>query len=383
MSNQKKTPKGLAILGSTGSIGTQTLDIVRAFPDRLRVVGLAANRSLGLLRKQVEEFRPRLVSCQGTAEEKLFLSSNGCADSRMEEVACHPEVDLVVSATTSDVALGPTFAAMAAGKNIALANKETIVMAGELVTGYAEKLGVSLLPMDSEPNAIWQCIQGEGKEVSRLIITASGGAFRKTDLKALADVTPEQALKHPTWKMGPKITIDSATLMNKALEVIEAHWLFRVPWDRIEVVIHPQSVIHSMVEFADGSVKAQISPPDMRLPIQYALFYPERVYNESIRRFDPIATGALTFEPWEPDRFPCFQLALDLAQRGGTWPAALCGADEMAVQMFLSRRIGFLEIEPTIREALEGHRSIAEPTLDEIIQAAQWGRERVSSIVEA
>ena len=374
-------PKGLAVLGSTGSIGTQTLDIVRAFPDDFRVVGLAAGRSLDLLESQVREFRPKLVSCQGTVEEKAPLLSNGCRDCGMEEMACDPEVDVVVTATVGDVALGPTFAAIEAGKDIALANKETVVMAGEMLTSHAREHGVSLLPLDSEPNAIWQCLRGEGREVSRLIITASGGAFRKRDVAELANVTPQEALDHPTWKMGPKITVDSATLMNKAFEVIEAHWLFDVPWENIEVVIHPQSIIHSMVEFRDGSVKAQISPPDMALPIQYALFYPDRVFNEKIARFDPIGTGSLTFEAWDAERYPCFQMALDLARRGGTWLAALCGADEMAVREFLSGRIGFLDIGVVIEEALEGHRSVSEPSLDEITAAAEWARERVGSIV--
>ena len=377
----KGRDKGLAILGSTGSIGTQTLDIVRTFPDRFRVVGLAANRSLALLEAQVKEFRPRLVSCQGSDEEKGFLLSNGCEDCRMEEMASDPEVDLVVTATTGDVALAPTFAAVEAGRDIALANKETVVMAGEMLMAETRLRGVSVLPLDSEPNAIWQCLRGEDKEVSKLIITASGGSLRRTPLSQLADVTPELALSHPTWKMGPKITVDSATMMNKAFEVMEAHWLFDVPWDRIEVVIHPQSMIHSMVEFVDGSVKAQISPPDMRLPIQYALFYPERVYNNKIRSFDPVATSALTFEPWDPDRYPCFDLGLDLARRGGTWPAALGGADEVAVQQFLARRIGYLEIGPVIQEALKGHQAVVNPSLRDILSAAAWARAQVSRVV--
>jgi 1-deoxy-D-xylulose-5-phosphate reductoisomerase len=299
----------------------------------------------------------------------------------MEEMACDPEVDLVVTATTGDVALAPTFAAVEAGRDIALANKETVVMAGEMLMAETRRRGVSVLPLDSEPNAIWQCLRGEDKEVSKLIITASGGSLRRTPLSQLAGVTPELALSHPTWKMGPKITVDSATMMNKAFEVIEAHWLFDVPWDRIEVVIHPQSMIHSMVEFVDGSVKAQISPPDMRLPIQYALFYPERVYNAKIRSFDPVATGALTFEPWDPDRYPCFDLALDLARRGGTWPAALGGADEVAVQQFLARRIGYLEIGPVIQEALKSHQAVANPSLGDIVSAAAWARAQVSRVV--
>ena len=373
--------KNLAILGSTGSVGRQTLDIVRSFPDDFRVIGLAANRSLGLLEEQVREFRPRLVCCNGTDEEKAPLLAAGCDDCSLEEMACDPEVDLVVTATVGDVALPPTFAAIRAGKDIALANKETVVMAGGLLTALARENGVSILPVDSEPNAIWQCMRGEDRKVSKLIITASGGAFRHTALADLATVTPERALDHPTWKMGPKITVDSATLMNKAFEVIEAHWLFDVPWEGIEVVVHPQSIIHSMVEFVDGSVKAQISPPDMHLPIQYALFYPDRVYNSSIQKFDPVGTGALTFEPWDDERFPCFEMALEVAQRGGTWPAALAGADDAAVQRFLEGRIGFLEIGTVILQALEGHLNVAEPSVDEILGAAEGARERVNAVV--
>jgi len=374
--------KGLAVLGSTGSIGTQTLDVVRSFPNDFRVVALAARRNIGLLEAQVKEFHPKLVSCDGTDREKAALLSNGCMDSSMEDMARDPDVDLVVTATVGDVALGPTLAAIEAGKNVALANKESVVMAGQLLTDLARKHGVELLPLDSEPNAIWQCLRGEQRPVSRLIITASGGAFRDMEPDQLADVTPEQALNHPTWKMGPKITVDSATLMNKAFEVMEAHALFGVPWENIEVVIHHQSIIHSMVEFVDGSVKAHISPPDMRLPIQYALFYPERVYNESIQRFDPVATGALTFERMRPDRYPCFELAMDVAMRGGTWPAVLCGADEMAVDLFLSKRIGFLEIADVIREALEGHQPVMNPSARDILSAAGWAKGRVLELLE-
>ena len=376
------TRKGLVILGSTGSIGTQTLDVVRTFPDRFRVVGLAARRNLDLLQEQVKEFRPALVSCEGTAEQKAQLLSNGCVDCSMEDMVVDPRADLVVTATVGDVALLPTLAAMEAGKDIALGNKETVVMAGEIVNEHARKHGVSVMPVDSEPNAIWQCMRGEDKEVSKLIITASGGAFRNADLSELSDVTPEQALRHPTWTMGPKVTIDAATLMNKAFEVIEARWMFGVPWEKIEVVIHHQSIIHSMVEFVDGSVKAQISPPDMRLPIQYALFYPERVYNENIRQFDAAATGALTFESWDPERYPCFELALGIAKRGGTWPAALCGADERAVESFLAGKIGFLEIGSVIEGALADHSSVDKPSVEDLIAAADWARDRVSSIVE-
>ena len=308
------TQKSLAILGSTGSIGTQTLDVVRSFPDRFNVVGLTCNRSLKLLREQVDEFRPSYIHCNGTEAEKAPILAHGCVERELVDIVRDPDVDIVVTATVGDVAIGPTLTAIDAGKPIALANKETVVMAGELVTTRARARAVDLLPLDSEPNAIWQCILGESFPVSKLIITASGGALRNTPVEDLASVSPQQALKHPTWSMGRKITVDSATLMNKAFEVIEAHWLFGVPWDDIEIVIHPQSIIHSMVEFVDGSVKAQLSPPDMRLPIQYALAFPDRLPNPSIRRFDPIETGQLTFEPWNTGALSLLQYGYRLCQ---------------------------------------------------------------------
>ena len=374
--------KGLAVLGSTGSVGRQTLDIVRSYPDDFNVVGLAAGRNHALLKRQIREFRPALASCQGSPSEKAFLGDYGCADSDMENLAVSADVDIVVAATTGDVAVPATFAGIDAGKHIALANKEAVVISGELLTQAARERDVALLPLDSEPNAIWQCLRGEEKPVSRLIITASGGAFRDTPIDKLPDVTHEQALQHPTWRMGAKITVDSATMMNKAFEVIEAHWLFGVPWDDIEVVIHPQSMIHSMVEFVDGSVKAQISPPDMRLPIQYALFYPRRVPNDSVTRFDPVATGALSFERLEPERYPCFGLAIQVARRGGTWAAALCGADDAAVALFLDGKISFMEIPALIAESLRGHRNIEEPSLQDTMDAADAARQRANGTVE-
>ena len=322
-----------------------------------------------------------MAYCEGSDYEKAFLQELDCAGSEIDEIAASADVDIVVAATSGDVAVPATFAGIEAGKDIALANKETVVIAGDLVTQAARDNNVSLLPLDSEPNAIWQCLRGEDKAVSKLIITASGGAFRNTPLDSLADVTNEQALRHPTWQMGAKITVDSATMMNKAFEVIEAHWLFGVPWEDIDVVIHPQSMIHSMVEFVDGSVKAQISPPDMRLPIQYALFYPRRLHNAAIKSFNPVATGTLSFEPLDADRYPCFHLALEVAQRGGTWPAALCGADDAAVELFLAGKIGFMEIREVIAEALRDHRSIEEPTLQDALAAASTTRTRAAGIV--
>ncbi len=374
--------KGLAVLGSTGSIGTQTLDIVRCSPRDFGVVGLAARRNHRLLEQQIREFRPSMAWCEGTVSEKAFLRANGCDDCDMDRMVVSTDVDIVVAATAGDAAIPAVFHAVDAGKRIALANKETVVIAGEQLTDASRCSQDQILPVDSEPNAIWQCLRGEDMPVSKLIITASGGAFRNMPLERLADVTPMQALKHPTWSMGAKITVDSATMMNKAFEVIEAHWLFGVDWDDIEVVIHPQSIIHSMVEFVDGSVKAQLSPPDMRLPIQYALFYPHRMRNESIRRFDPVGTGTLSFDAWDERRYPCFDLALDAARRGGTWPAALCGADDSAVELFLAGKIGFMEIPALIADALHGHENIPEPTLQDALDAAAAARERALGAVE-
>ena len=380
-----KNRKGIAILGSTGSVGTQTLDVVRTFRERFRAVGLSCNRNISLLTKQVNEFNPTYISFNGTESEIAALTAGGPESRALIDIVREDEVDVVVTATTGSVAIEPTLSAIEAGKQIALANKETVVMAGEVVTRAAAEHQVEILPLDSEPNAIWQCIRGEDSRgedstVSKLMITASGGAFRDTPIDSLSSVTPQQALKHPTWRMGQKITIDSATLMNKAFEVIEAHWLFGVPWDNIEIVIHPQSIIHSMVEFVDGSVKAQLSPPDMRLPIQYALFYPDRMPNPDLPRFEPAATGALTFRDWDPRRYPCFEMAIGLARRGGTWPAALSGANDAAVEAFLGGRIGFLEIESIIRSALEDHSSVDSPDLTDIIEAGESGHKRVSEL---
>lgn len=374
--------KGIALLGSTGSIGTQTLDIVRSFPDAFRIVGLAAHRSLDLLESQIKEFRPRLISCDASSSDLEALQAFGCQRTSLEQMVTDDEIDLVVTATVGDVALAPTIAALKAGKKIALANKESIVMAGEYITRLAREYGGCIFPLDSEPNAIWQCLRGEDRAIERLIITASGGAMRRATKRELAEVTPVQALKHPTWKMGPKITIDSATLMNKAFEVIEAHWLFDVPWEQIDVVIHPQSIIHSMVEFEDGSVKAQMSPPDMRLPIQYALFYPNRVRNSKLPRFDPILTGSLTFEPMEKERYPCFALAMEYGRQPGTWPAALCGADEAAVEAFLAGNLRFIDMAPTIEKVMQAHQSVDSPTPEQSLQAANWARRRLGSLVE-
>ena len=373
--------KGLSVLGSTGSVGTQVLDIVRTYPDRFTVIGLAANRNHKLLAEQIAEFKPRFVHYKEPLKEGIEFLSTKVQKVTLREIATAEDVDVVVTATTGDVALSPTFEAIEKGLDIAIANKETIIMAGSKLIQHAGNKGVSLLPVDSEPSAIWQCLRGEKSLIEKLVITASGGAFRDVRIEELNHVQRTDALKHPTWKMGAKISVDSATMMNKAFEVIEAKWLFNVDWNRIDVVLHPESIIHSMVEFEDGSTKAQLSPPDMRLPIQHALFYPDRLPNAKLRRFDPVKTKELTFRELDHDRYPCFRMALDHARRGGTWPSALCGADDGAVEAFLSGKISFREIEPLIRTSLLAHKSVTNPSLGQMQAASKWGKTQVNNLV--
>jgi len=370
--------KRLAILGSTGSIGQQTLEVVRSSGDRFQVIGLGAGRNLPLLERQIEESQPKLVSI-AEADLTQSLRRPEYELVSLDALASHPDVDLVVIAISGKAGLSPTLAAIEAGKSIALATKEVLVIAGEIATTTAKMYGVEILPIDSEPSAIWQCLRGEEQRVARLILTASGGPFRQFSHEQLATVTSRQALEHPTWKMGKKITIDSATMMNKGFEVIEAHWLFDVPMEKIEAVVHPQSIVHSFVEFVDGSTKAQLSPPDMRLPIQYALFYPERPPSE-LPRLDFANIGPLTFEAPDLERFPCLRLALEAGREGGTYPAVLSAADEVAVELFLEQRIGFLDIATLVEDTLEQHQGIPHPSLEEILAADAWARERAAKI---
>ena len=369
----------IVILGSTGSIGRQTLDIVRAFPNEFQVVGLAAGNNTGLLLEQVAEFNPDYVWCSNPPAEL----PPGTRLLPMAEMAALPEVDQVMVALMGAVGLTPTLSALRAGKQVALSNKEPIVMAGQVLKQAEAAYGGVILPVDSEPSAIWQCLQGEDNHIRRLMITASGGPFRRTPLDELEHVTPEQALRHPTWRMGDKITIDSATLMNKAFEVIESHWLFSVPWEDIAVVVHPQSTIHSMVEFDDGSVKAQLGPPSMRLPIQYALFHPRRFANDEIPRLDIGAPWTLDFEPMEPKRFPCFDMAVSAGKTGGTMPAVLSAADEVAVQAFLAGSIGYTDIYRLVERVLREHVSQSSPDLDAIVEADRWANLRAAEIVSS
>ena len=369
--------KNIVVLGSTGSIGVQTLDVVRALPESFRVVGLAAGQNHGLLASQIAEFSPRMAWADGSSP------LNDAERVSMEDMAADPGVDLVMVATTGRAGLAPTLAALRAGKQVALANKEVIVMAGELVTETARLHGATLLPVDSEPSAIWQCLQGEEQPVAKLILTASGGPFRTRPLDEIARATPEEALAHPTWAMGKKISIDSATLMNKGFEVIECRWLFSVPIDRIDVVVHPQSIVHSMVELADGSVKAQLGPPDMRLPIQYALTHPERLANASLPTFAPLDTPSLTFEPLDVERYPCFGLALEAGRLGGTYPAVLSAADEVAVHRFLDGRIAFGDIHALVSGVLDHHQGSGDASLEAVIEADDWARREMSEAVRA
>ncbi len=364
----------LAILGSTGSIGRQTLDVVRALPDRFQVVGLAAGSNIALLEAQADEFKPELVAYSG---RKVLP---GYQTVSLEEMAAHPSVDKLVIATGGRAGLRPLLAAIRAGKVIALSNKEALVMAGAIMTREARLHKATILPVDSEHSAIWQCLHGETSKPDKIILTASGGPFRHFSAGDLEKVTVEQALRHPSWKMGKKVTIDSATLMNKGLEVIEARWLFDIPIERIEVVVQEQSIVHSMVEFADGAIKAQLSLPDMRLPIQYALTYPERLPNPALPRLDWSKTGRLTFGLPDPARFPCLGLAVEAGRAGGTCPAVLCGADEVAVEMFLGGRIGFMAIPRLVGRVLAAHRPVREPSLEDIEAAHDWAREETARV---
>jgi 1-deoxy-D-xylulose-5-phosphate reductoisomerase len=368
----------IALLGSTGSIGRQTLEVVRANADEFLIVGLAAGGNLDLLRHQIAEFGPALINSPSVGHLSQLVPDPGtsiCFVS-LEEMVAAPQVDLAVIATAGKAGLLPTLAAIRAGKQVALANKEALVIAGELVMDAARAAGLEIRPVDSEHSAIWQCLRGEPHSaVKRLLLTASGGAFRDYQPDQLARVTPELALRHPTWQMGPKVTIDSATLMNKGLEIIEAHWLFGVDFDRIDVVLHRESIVHSMVEFVDGSIKAQLGTPDMRLPIHCALAYPRRLANP-FPSLDLAAQGQLTFGPVDLRRYPCLRLARQAGAAGGTFPAVLSAADEEAVALFLGGDLPFTAIPDVVDAALSAHVGIQHPDLATILSADAWARAR-------
>jgi 1-deoxy-D-xylulose-5-phosphate reductoisomerase len=381
--------KKITVLGSTGSIGINALDVIGKNPERFRVVALAAGENIKLLKNQIETFSPKAVyvknkeladklrnSLKAGNRVKIFYDDEG-----LKEVAAWP-ADMVISAISGSAGLVPTLAAIEAGRDIALANKETMVLAGEIVTRKAAKKRVKILPVDSEHSAIFQCLEGSSREnLSRIILTASGGPFFKYTESRLKKVTLEQTLKHPKWKMGRKITVDSASMMNKGLEVIEAKWLFGVDISAIDVLIHPQSIVHSMVEFADGSTIAQMGVPDMRIPIAYALTYPQRMIND-IEPLNLIKERCLEF--YEPDRkkFPCLDIACQAGLCGGTAPAVLNAADEVAVSAFMQKKIRFIDIPRMIEKVLDRHKVIDNPLLENILEADLWARRETEKTIE-
>ena len=369
---------GVAILGSTGSIGTSTLQVLRRQRERFRVVALTAHSNAELLEGQVAEWHPAyvgIVNGGGILKDSLTVVGRGAweggtGNACLVEAATHPDVGIVVNAIVGAAGLEATLAALRAGKRVALANKEALVMAGELVTEAARAGGGEIVPVDSEHSAVLQCITGRRPgELARLILTASGGPFRTWTPERLAGATVAEALQHPTWKMGKKITVDSATLVNKALEVIEAHFLFGLPYAAVQVVVHPQSVVHAFVEFVDGSVLAQIGFPTMELPILYALTHPERVPDGGARRFDPVEAGALTFEPVRPELYPAYALGRAAGEQGGTAPAAFNAANEVAVQLFLEGRIRFGKIAETIERVLAAQWPPSAQSLEDVLAA--------------
>lgn len=373
--------KNLIVLGSTGSIGTQTLDVVREHPDLFHVSVLVANRSDELLEKQIEEFRPELAVLSDEAAyrrlKERYQGRTELAGGRRAviDAAAYPVGEVVVTSLMGFAGLEPTMAALEAGKDIALANKETLVVAGELVMAKARELGRSILPVDSEHCALFQCLQGQdASAVEKLILTASGGPFRGRKASELTEVTKSDVLAHPTWNMGQKITVDSASLVNKGLEVIEARWLYDVDYDRIQVVVHPQSIVHSMVQYQDGTVMAQLGCTDMRLPIQYALTYPDRVAS-GFPRVDFYELARLTFEKPDMDTFRGLKLAFEAGRTGGTMPCIMNAANEVAVEAFLQGEAGFLDIYTSIEKAMEAGDIVYQPDLEQLLAADRWARE--------
>ncbi|PFK46123.1 1-deoxy-D-xylulose-5-phosphate reductoisomerase [Bacillus cereus] len=364
--------KNISLLGASGSIGTQTLDVLRLHPDQFRLVAFSVGKNIDYAVKVIQEFSPQLVSVQREEDVVRLQSVAGntkvvYGEAGLLEVALHPDAEVVITAVVGSVGLLPTLRAIEAKKTIGIANKETLVTAGHIIMEAARKHNVSLLPVDSEHSAIFQCLNGENeRRISRLVITASGGSFRDKTRDELHHVTVEDALRHPNWSMGSKITIDSATMMNKGLEVIEAHWLFGIPYEQIDVVLHKESIIHSMVEFEDRSVMAQLGSPDMRVPIQYALTYPDRLPLLDTKRLNLWEIGTLHFEKMDQERFRCLRFAYEAGKMGGSMPAVMNAANEVAVEAFLQKKIGFLTVEDLIEKAMHHHNVIARPSLEEI-----------------
>lgn len=377
---------GVALLGSTGSIGRSALAVLERHTDRFRLVALAANRRAAELAAQVVRYRPEFaVLVDGALPESRTQDSPtrwAAGHEALLEMVTHPSVDVVINAVVGAAGLEATLAALRAGKRLALANKESLVAGGPLVLDALREGGGALVPVDSEHSAILQCLRGAGeREVRRLVLTASGGPFRDWDAEALESVTPEQALRHPTWDMGAKITVDSATLANKALEVIEAHFLFGIPYDRLGVVVHPQSIIHSMVEFVDGSVLAQAGFPTMELPILYALTHPDRIEDGGAPGFDPVAASPLTFEPLDEARFPTFRLGVEAGRAGGTAPAVFNAANEVAVASFLAEELSFRRIPEVVERVLAEHDPVPVDSLDAVLEADGRARALAREVV--
>lgn len=378
--------KHLSILGSTGSIGTQTLEIVRQFPEEFKIVGLTANKNSELLLKQIREFRPKAAAIMDRSKADDLLNFSSCqiysGIEGLNKIASLNEADTVVNALVGSVGIEPTYNAVKSKKNIALANKEALVAAGSAIMEEVKKNKISLMPIDSEHSAIFQCLNGENiKEASKITITCSGGPFRNYTKQQFENVAVQDALKHPTWNMGNKITIDSATLMNKGFEVIEAHWLYGIEYNQIKIVIHPQSIVHSLVEFVDQSVIAQLGLPDMKVPIQYALSYPKR-FSSSGKSLDLAEIKKLEFKEPDFDMFPCLKYAYEAGNIGGTIPAVMNAANEAAVYAFLENKIRFLDIPRLIRKIMDNHRLIKNPSLKDIIEADKKAKEEAKKIIE-
>jgi 1-deoxy-D-xylulose-5-phosphate reductoisomerase len=371
--------RGVAILGSTGSIGRSTLDVLRRQRDHFRVVALTAGRNAEELARQAEEWAPAFVGLVGGDRGGPWPAGPAV----LVEAALHPDADIVVNAVVGAAGLDATLAALAAGKRVALANKETLVMAGDLVAQAACAGGGELVPVDSEHSAVLQCVTGRESDLTRLILTASGGPFREWDAERVRGASVAEALDHPTWRMGRKITVDCATLANKALELIEAHHLFRLPYDALEVVVHPQSIVHAFAEFRDGSVIAQLGFPSMELPILYALTHPERLPDGGVRRFDPVAAGPLTFEPVRTDVFRALAAGIAAGRQGGTAPAVFNAANETAVAAFLAAGIAFGRISEVIERVLDEHTPEPATTLEAVREADRWARTRAAELVRS